>query len=171
MNNRPFIPAWLDDAGLSQAEFRLYCHLCRRADKKTGLAWPQAESIARDCSMARNTVWKSIRSLEAKGFIRRVGKSFAGSNRYRVMVPTIGANEAPIDTSPNQRKSEPPIGANESHQSAQMDSREGSPTKFPQRRSSSDSGFRRQASYNDSKSKNFTAAVNTGRRKATIEEA
>jgi hypothetical protein len=170
MRDGPFIPAWLDDAGLSQAEFRLYCHLCRRADNKTGIAWPRADSIARDCRMARNTVWTTISSLEVKGLIRRVGKSFAGSNRYQILVSSIGANKAPIDTAP--------IGANQilqsaqmdSHQSAQSDSREGSPNKVPQGRCFSQSGYRGQVKSHDNKAKQ-SAPVNTGRRAATIEEA
>jgi DNA-binding MarR family transcriptional regulator len=104
MMPRPFVPAWLNQAGLSQADFRVYCCLVARADVKTGIAWPKAETIASDCFMARRTVWKSLRSLEEKKFIRRKGKRFADSNRYQVLVP-IGANEAPIE--------EPPIGANE----------------------------------------------------------
>jgi len=136
MKNGPFIPAWLDDADLSQAEFRVYCHLCRRADNKTGVAWPQADNIARDCRMSRNTVWKTLRSLEAKGLIRRVGKPFAGSNRYQTLVPPIGANETPNETDANRTNSEPPIGANEIRQSDHMSSREGSTSKVPQGRES-----------------------------------
>ncbi len=116
MKPKPFIPAWLNQAGLSQADFRTYCCLAARADIKTGIAWPKAETIASDCSMARRTVWKSLRSLEEKKFIRKNGKRFADSNRYQVLVP-IGANEAPIGEAPtvaNEAPIEtPPIGANE----------------------------------------------------------
>jgi DNA-binding MarR family transcriptional regulator len=142
---KAFIPSWLDQAQLSQADFRVYCHLASRADNRTGIAWPQAESIARDCCMAKNTVWKSLKSLEAGKFIRRVGKPFAGSNRYQVLVPIganeipneeppIGANEIPIGDESNRRKLDTPIGANQILQSAQMDSRECNPKKVIQRR-------------------------------------
>lgn len=166
MNNPPFIPGWFDDAGLSQAEFRVYCHLCRRADNKSGIAWPKCESIMEACHMSRKTVWKALRTLEEKGFIHRVGKPFAGSNRYQVLVPSIGGNEAPNATVANRSKSEPPIGANEIRQSEQMRHREGSPMKVPQRRVSSQRGFNGCAN----KSKLHTP-IDTVRRAATIEEA
>lgn len=145
MKPKPFIPAWLNLAGLSQAEFRVYCCLAARADIKTGIAWPKAETIGTDCLMARNTVWKSLRSLEGKKFIRRVGKPFQGSSRYQVLIPiganeipieepSIGANEIPIEDCPIGANETPPIGANEILQSAQMDSREGITNKSNQRR-------------------------------------
>jgi hypothetical protein len=132
-------------AGLSQAEFRSYCCLASRADTATGIAWPQAATIASDCAMAKNTVWKTLRALEGRGLIIRVGKPFQGSNRYKILSPPIGANGIPIEgaTSANEIPiEEPPIGANEilqsaqmdSRQSAQMDSREGTPRKVHQRR-------------------------------------
>jgi hypothetical protein len=135
MNPKAFIPVWLNHAGLSQSEFRVYCCLASRADTKTGIAWPKAETIARDCFMAKNTVWKSLRSLEEKKLIRKNGKRFADSNRYQVLVP-IGANEIPVEASPIGANGIPiasdpiganeipPIGANEILLSAQMDSRE-----------------------------------------------
>ena len=45
MNGCPYIPAWLDDAGLPLAEFRIYCDLCRRADNTTGEAWPSYDAM------------------------------------------------------------------------------------------------------------------------------
>ncbi len=158
MNAKPFIPTWLDDAGLSQAEFRLYCHLCRRADNRTGIAWPDADSIAVACKMARNTVWASLRRLEERGLIERLPKPFADSNRYKIHTLAIGANGTPIEGLPISANGIPieglpisangipieglPIGANQSHQSAQMDShqsaqmdsRKGSPKKVLQGR-------------------------------------
>lgn len=170
MKDLPFIPAWLDDAGLSQAEFRLYGHLCRRADNKTGVAWPQADSIARVCGMARNTVWKALRSLEVKGFIRRAGKPFAGSNRYRILIPSIGANGTPIDAAPISANQILQSAQMDSHQSAQTDSREGSPKKVLQGRCFSQSGCKQQVKSHDNKAKQ-SAQVDTGRRAATIEDA
>jgi hypothetical protein len=144
-NPKPFIPGWLNMAGLSQAEFRLYCYLASRADNATGIAWPQAATIAGDCAMAKNTVWKSLRALEGRDLIHRVGKPFQGTNRYRILTLPIGANGIPIEgaTSANEIPIEDtPIGANESHQSAQMAThqsaqmayREGTPMKGIQRR-------------------------------------
>jgi hypothetical protein len=116
-NPKAFIPAWLNNLQLSQAEFRVYCCLAARADIRTGIAWPQAETIAKDCMMARRTVWKSLRSLEEKKLIRKTGKPFGASNRYQALVPPIGANEAPIEDIPIGANEAPiediPIGANE----------------------------------------------------------
>lgn len=137
----PFIPSWLNQYGLNQAQFRVFCYLCSRADK-TGVAWPKAETIAKDCQMAKNTVWKTIKELESNArLIQRQKKSFGSSTRYRITLPiganeiqSIGANGIPIENSP--------IGANENlqsvsdlrHQSAQMDSHEGNPRKAIQER-------------------------------------
>lgn len=104
-HQKPFIPAWLNNAGLSQAEFRVYCYLASRADNKTGIAWPQADTIASDCCMARNTVWKTIKLLEdPHKLIRRLSKPFGKSNRYLILTP----NSSITDTI-----EEPPIGANQ----------------------------------------------------------
>ena len=134
MKNLPFIPAWLDDAGLSQAEFRVYCHLCRRADNKKGIAWPRADSIARDCIMCKDTVWKVLRSLESKGLIRRLGKPFGKANRYRILSPPIGGNEGPVEQAPIGGNQAPQSAEMRGHQSAEMDGWEGSPMKVHQGR-------------------------------------
>ncbi|RYD80491.1 MAG: helix-turn-helix domain-containing protein [Verrucomicrobiaceae bacterium] len=81
----PFIPAWLDDAKLSQAEFRIYCHLRRRADNTTGIAWPSYESMQETCGVGRATVHRTLASLQSKGLIEKAGKPFGGSCRYRVI--------------------------------------------------------------------------------------
>lgn len=165
---KPFIPAWLDSAGLSQSDFRLYCHLVRRADNSTDIAWPSADTAAATCGMARNTFWKSIGRLESAGAITRLGKKFGGSNRYKINAPfsanetpideppiganeipiegdTIGANGAPNDDAANRIPFDTPIGANEIRQSAQMDSREGNPKKVIQRRKSNKSDYSLEA--------------------------
>jgi DNA-binding MarR family transcriptional regulator len=129
-----FVPAWLNQAGLPQSEFRIYCCLNSHSDKDTMIAWPKAETIASECMMARNTVWKSIKALESKGLIRRVGKPFQGSSRYLVLTPTgangipvelpTSANEIPVEESPIGANEMPPTGANEILQSAQIGRRE-----------------------------------------------
>jgi hypothetical protein len=134
---KPFIPSWLNQAGLSQAEFRVYCCLCSRADNATRIAYPSAESIAKDCQMAKNTVWKAIKSLESnRRLIERIGKKFGSSTRYKVL-SSIGANDYPIEPSTSANEipiEQQPIGANEILQSAQMDSHECNPKNVIQRR-------------------------------------
>jgi DNA-binding MarR family transcriptional regulator len=133
-NPKPFIPSWLDGAGLSQPEFRIYCHLCRRADNKSGIAWPAIEGkngIIATCGMARRTVQKTLNQLEKMGLIQRIGKPFGGSNRYKILTP-IGANEALIDDTPIGANEALPIGANEAlpigaNEALQRFSIEGSP--------------------------------------------
>lgn len=141
----PFIPAWLDDAALSQAEFRLYCHLCRRAGRD-GIAWTNAETISKVCRVSRNTVWPAIENLESKHhLIKRLGKPFGRANRYQVLVPiepnetpieipSTGPNGAPIETLSIGPNETPPIGPNEGRQSDQMERHKGSPKKVLQRR-------------------------------------
>lgn len=146
---RPFIPAWLDKSGLNQAEFRIYCHLSRSADNETGIAWPSYDSISKACFMARNTAWRTLRSLESKKFIRLIGKKFGGSNRYQVLFPII-SNETPLEAVPSNEaatvSNQAPL---EDWQSSQMEysnsiksdtptvsdlRQEGSPKKVLQRR-------------------------------------
>ena len=62
-----FVHSELDDRGLSAAEFRVYCHLARRAGK--GTAFPGIRSIAEKCALAGGTVMSAIKSLESSGMI------------------------------------------------------------------------------------------------------
>ena len=97
-NQKPFIPAWLDEAGLTQAEFRLYCHLCRRADNQTGVAWPSYQAIQDSCGLSRKTVWRNLKDLEAHGLIAKVGKPFGGSSRYKILSSIVSSGERLIDS-------------------------------------------------------------------------
>jgi hypothetical protein len=85
----PFVPAWLDDAGLTQAEFRLYCHLCRRADNKTKIAWPSYDSMVQICGSSKMTIRRSLESLAERGLITNAGKPFGGSCRYQILAPIV----------------------------------------------------------------------------------
>jgi hypothetical protein len=95
-NLKPFIPAWLDDAGLSAAEFRIYCHLLRRADNQTGIAWPSYESVGKVCGFSRATINRSLKSLEGHRLICKVGKPFGGSSRYLIH-SSIVSSETRLD--------------------------------------------------------------------------
>lgn len=157
---KPFIPSWLDEAGLSQAEFRLYCHLCRRADKN-GIAFPSVDgreengelketAIISVCGMSRRTAWKTIRSLIEKKLIEKLGRgNFGSPNRYKVLVP-IGAIEAPNQSpivsleAPNEEIpfgaiEAPSFGANEHLLLTQSRPHEGNPLKEIHRRKSTKS--------------------------------
>ncbi|MGC4017654.1 MAG: helix-turn-helix domain-containing protein [Luteolibacter sp.] len=67
-----FIPAALDDLGLSSHEFRVYCHLCRRhGNGSGGGAFPSVKQIAKTCRIHADTIWHILARLEEKGLIRR----------------------------------------------------------------------------------------------------
>lgn len=170
---KPFIPSWLNQAGLPQSDFRVYCCLISRADNATGIAWPKADTIAADCMMARNTVWKALRALEGRQLIRRVGKPFQGSSRYQILMPTganetlvdgatnsnetpvagsTSANEMPIE-SPTSANETPPIGANEILQSAQIRRRECNPKNVIQGRKTESELFKDFPSERKSKAR------------------
>jgi hypothetical protein len=92
-NLKPFIPAWLDDAGLSAAEMRVFIHLLRSADNKTGIAWPSYRRMTEITGMSKSTIRRCIESLENDhNLIALTAKPFAGSCRYRVLpiVPPEG---------------------------------------------------------------------------------
>jgi hypothetical protein len=72
-----FIHSALDEAGLSPAEFRVFCHVSRRAGEN-GRCYAAIESFADVCRLSLPTVRKALRSLSAQGFIsqtRRDGQT------------------------------------------------------------------------------------------------
>lgn len=141
----PFVPSWLDDAGLSQAEFRLYCHLCRRADNQTGIAWPSYKAMMETCGSGKTTIRRCLEHLAGLGLIARVGKPFGGSCRYRVffaIVPPQGQLDA-INSSITGTIDAPPILPSQDRNSSTRgtpivppEGHEGSPKKVLQVRKS-----------------------------------
>jgi hypothetical protein len=59
-----FIHSSLDDAGLSPAEFRIYCHISRR-----GECFSKLESIASTCRISLPTTRKALKLLTALGML------------------------------------------------------------------------------------------------------
>lgn len=88
--HQPFIPAWLDDAGLSLSAFRVACHLWRRRNRQTGQCNPSARAIARACCLNRDTVWDALSEIEGAGLFRRSKRGFRSSNQYQLLIPTGG---------------------------------------------------------------------------------
>jgi hypothetical protein len=148
---KPFIPAWLDDAGLTAAEFRVFCHLCRSADNKSGIAWPSYERMVKITGLSSRTIRRAIEKLASPemGLIAKAGKPFAGSCRYQVLpiVPpehrlnvSNSATTAPIDESPIV----PPEPCNKCSDGTSIvppEHQEGSPKKDIQRRVSNQTLF------------------------------
>lgn len=66
--NATIIPVLLDDAGLTANEFRVYCHICRRAGKKK-TAFPGVRGIAEKCLLSKPTVINALIELEKKGML------------------------------------------------------------------------------------------------------
>ena len=80
----PLIPAWLDDYDLPTTEFRVLCHLWRRAGKKA-TCFPGAPSIIRICRVSDRTLWPTLAKLEALGLLRRK-KVRRNSNSYELAI-------------------------------------------------------------------------------------
>ena len=71
-----FVHSMIDDFKLSAAEFRIFCHLHRRQNRKTGTAWPSVDAMAQTCRLAKRTVIAAIQHLERHNMldvIRRKG--------------------------------------------------------------------------------------------------
>lgn len=86
ISGAPFIPAWLDDLGLSKSAFRVVCHLWRRRGND-GRCNPSAGSIAKVCRITDQTIWSALTELEAKGLLsRRAG--YRNSNHYTLIAPS-----------------------------------------------------------------------------------
>ena len=61
-----FIPALLDDYGLTPPEFRIFCRISRR-----GVCDESVPNMARGCRMNPDTAWKAIKFLCAVGMVKR----------------------------------------------------------------------------------------------------
>jgi len=71
-----FIHGSLDDYGLSKSEFRVYCHLARRAGE--GSAWPSVSTISKVCRLETKTVKRTLKDLVEYRLIgkqKRVGQT------------------------------------------------------------------------------------------------
>lgn len=80
-----FIHSRVDDLGLTLAEFRVYCHLKRRANH--GVAWPGIDSMAKVCRANKRTIIKAIRGLEQRQMLK-VTRVEGEGNRYRLTRPS-----------------------------------------------------------------------------------
>jgi hypothetical protein len=81
-----FVHSKLDDFGLTPPEFRIYCHLVRRA--KDGVAWPGIRSMAEICRLHKETVILSIASLEAMKLLQ-VERTPGLVTKYRLTQPSL----------------------------------------------------------------------------------
>ena len=102
---RVFMPAVLDDAGLSCHQFRVFAHLARhRADYS-----PRVEQMARTCCMKPDAVRAAIQALEARRMIRIIAPP--GRARQYVLTPAsewITEGETPANIVPLPQNGTPP---------------------------------------------------------------
>ena len=92
-----FVHSALDDLGLTPEEFRVYCHLARRASG--GQAWPSKKSIAQVCAIHLQTVEKVLKALETYRMVRVVSRQGQGlPNLYSLTKQTEWMTPDEIDT-------------------------------------------------------------------------
>lgn len=82
MSGVAFIHSDLDDYGLRPAEFRIYCHLSRRAGENSE-CYPGIDSMAETCRLSKPTVIAAVRTLEGLGMLSVERREGVGS-RYRL---------------------------------------------------------------------------------------
>lgn len=82
-----FVHSFLNDLGLSSAEFRVYAHYRRRASKD-GTAFPGTRSVAAACRIDEATVTAALRSLVTRRLLRLLPtKGARGVNIYSLTHP------------------------------------------------------------------------------------
>lgn len=80
-----FIHSSLDDAGLTPAQFRIYCHVNRRAGR-AGVCTESLSNIAEHCSYGDETTRDALKILTARQMLRR--NEIAGVGvEYRLTPP------------------------------------------------------------------------------------
>lgn len=82
----PLIPGWLDNAGLRPIEYRVLAHLWHRARQRRS-CWTKAETISKQCRINKDTVWRVLKLLESRGFVKRQRGRTRLCNSYQVFVP------------------------------------------------------------------------------------
>ena len=103
---RPFLPAWLDQLGLSTSEFRIYAHLWRWCRTKTALRPCESslETMKRTCRLSEDTVWRALAALETLGLIHRK-KRYQATNLYSIVwPPPITLKDGVIDSPQSARR-------------------------------------------------------------------
>lgn len=78
-----FIHSQLDDYGLTPSEFRVYCHISRRAGER-GEFYESIPHCAEVCKMNAKTVRSALASLVKSGLIRITSKVHGFTAHYRV---------------------------------------------------------------------------------------
>jgi Helix-turn-helix domain len=115
-----YIGSAIDDAGLDPYEFRIYCHLKRRA--QDGVVWERQDRMADICRMSRKTVNEVLSRLEEKGWVEQRQRTLKGqqssnlvylleppcnpelhgcvTHGYTAVSPTVTAEGTPLEGTP-----------------------------------------------------------------------
>ena len=80
----PFIPAEIDDLGLTPQEFRVMGHVARRAGKD-GVCFEAIANMAKKCLLHPDTVRATLKSLVRRGVI--FGKNRTGDTTLYAFTP------------------------------------------------------------------------------------
>lgn len=87
---KPFVPVWMEQAGLTVRQYRVLGHLWSRGQ---GKCFPSLEVIATSCGIRRSTVCKILSELENAGLVTRKKRKARGvrfANEY-VLAGPLGA--------------------------------------------------------------------------------
>lgn len=85
-----FIPSYLDDYGLTAAEFRLYAHMGRRAG--SGKCWESIPNMAKHCAIAEKVVRRDLRILVEFGMVAIAEEKPGYATQYVLTHPSDWAS-------------------------------------------------------------------------------
>lgn len=92
----------LDQFGLSSNQFRVYCHLLRKA--QSGIVSQSSESIAKVCKLTRITILRVVSQLEKMGMIvcdRTAGKKTV----FHLQPPSLWERSQAVENEASSRQS------------------------------------------------------------------
>jgi hypothetical protein len=96
--------------GLSMAEASLIHTLAWHHNKDTGQCNPGADTLRKETGMSNDTLWKTIRSLEAKKLLSHVSGGIGRPNRYQLLLDGVvregGPSEAKAATPDDDKPTE-----------------------------------------------------------------
>jgi len=90
-----FVHSSIDDAGLTPQEFRVYCHIARRAGR--GEAFPGIPSIAKTCRLEDRSVRSALKSLNERGMLKRRDRT-GMSSVFALTLPSEWGEPLPSGT-------------------------------------------------------------------------
>lgn len=115
--NVAFIHSQLDDYGLSPQQFRLYCHLARRAQH--GLAWSSVARMGEVCRMRDKTVRSCLKKLLALNMLEKYERP-GQTTQYRLTRPSVWRGPHP-----SQKRPGVPFGSTQTGQAHPSQTRPG----------------------------------------------